>query len=50
MEDQWKKQLLEEMESEIHTNIEQLDKEREHELKRTTNTKDKERSDICKES
>jgi hypothetical protein len=37
IEDQWKKQLLEDMENEVKTNIEQLDKERGQELERTRN-------------
>ena len=32
IEDQWKKQLLEEMEREVKTNIEELEKKREQEL------------------
>lgn len=35
IEDQWKKQLLEEMENEVQANIEQLDKKMESELKQT---------------
>ena len=32
IEDQWKKELLEQMESEVQRNIEKLDKEREKEI------------------
>jgi hypothetical protein len=45
IEDQWKKQLLEDMENEIRTNIEQLDKEREEELERTRNKKTRKHRD-----